>query len=90
MLLGRDRESARVEEALDRACSGSGEILLLRGDPGIGKSVLLARTVERAAERMLVLEARGFETKAEIGYSVLADLCRPLAAEIAELPELLR
>ena len=90
MLLGRDRESARVEEALDRACSGSGEILLLRGDPGIGKSVLLARTVERAAERMLVLEARGFETEAEIGYSVLADLCRPLAAEIAELPELLR
>ena len=90
MLLGRDRESARVEEALDRACSGSGEILLLRGDPGIGKSVLLARTVERAAERMLVLQARGFETDAEIGYSVLADLCRPLGAEIAELPELLR
>lgn len=90
MLLGRDRESARVEGALDRACSGSGEILLLRGDPGIGKSVLLARTVERAAERMLVLQARGFETEAEIGYSVLADLCRALDAEIAELPELLR
>ena len=90
MLLGRDRESARVEGALDRACSGSGEILLLRGDPGIGKSVLLARTVERAAERMLVLQARGFETEAEIGYSVLADLCRSLDAEIAELPELLR
>jgi predicted ATPase len=90
VLLGRDRESARVEGALDRACSGSGEILLLRGDPGIGKSVLLARTVERAAERMLVLQARGFETEAEIGYSVLADLCRSLDAEIAELPELLR
>lgn len=90
MLLGRDRESARVEDALDRACSGSGEILLLRGDPGIGKSVLLARSVEGATERMLVLQARGFETEAEIGYSVLADLCRPLGAEIAELPELLR
>jgi DNA-binding CsgD family transcriptional regulator len=90
VLLGRDREAARVEEALDRACSGSGEILLLRGDPGIGKSVLMAETVDRAAERMLVLQARGFETEAEIGYSVLADLCRPLGAEIAELPELLR
>ena len=90
MLLGRDQESARVEAALDRACAGSGEILLLRGDPGIGKSVLLARTVERAAERMLVLQACGFETDAESGYSVLADLCRPLEAEIAELPELLR
>ncbi|MEY9891424.1 DNA-binding CsgD family transcriptional regulator [Catenulispora sp. MAP5-51] len=90
MLLGRDRESARAEESLDRACSGSGEILLLRGDPGIGKSVLLGWAVERAAERMLVLQARGFETEAEIGYSVLADLCRPLGAEIAELPELLR
>jgi len=90
VLLGRDRECARVEGAVDRACSGSGEILLLREDPGIGKSVLLARTVEQAAERMLVLQARGFETEAEIGYSVLADLCRPLGAEIDELPELLR
>ncbi|GAA2023605.1 LuxR family transcriptional regulator [Catenulispora yoronensis] len=52
--------------------------------------MLLARTVERAAERMLVLQARGFETEAEIGYSVLADLCRPLGDEIDELPELLR
>jgi DNA-binding CsgD family transcriptional regulator len=75
---------------LDRACSGSGQILLLRGDPGIGKSTLLARTVEQAAERMLVMQARGFETEAEIGYSVLADLCRPLGPHIAELPELLR
>lgn len=90
MLLGREREFARVGATLHRARAGSGEILLLRGDPGIGKSVLLWETAEEAAATMLVLQAQGFETEAEIGYSVLADLCRPLAAEIAELPELLR
>src|ERR1051325_7305360 len=41
---------------------------------------------ERAAGGL----GQGFETEAEIGYSVLADLCRPLAADIADLPELLR
>lgn len=90
MLLGRERESARVGDTLRRACDGSGEILLLRGDPGMGKSVLLAETAEQARATMLVLQAQGFETEAEIGYSVLADLCRPLAAEIAELPDMLR
>ena len=90
MLLGRERESAMVGATLRRACAGSGEILLLRGDPGIGKSALLAASAKEAAATMLVLHGQGFETEAEIGYSVLADLCRPLAADIADLPELLR
>jgi tetratricopeptide (TPR) repeat protein len=89
VLLGRERESVEIDSALELARNGSGGVLLVRGDPGIGKSALLARSVADA-DGMLVLQAQGFETGAEIGYTILADLCRPLAGDIEKLPARLR
>jgi DNA-binding SARP family transcriptional activator len=39
-LVGRDRELARLEEALDSALAGRGSLVVLTGDPGIGKTRL--------------------------------------------------
>ena len=58
MLLGRETERARIEALLARARSGQGAALIVRGEPGIGKTALLEYTEEQA-QGMRVLRARG-------------------------------
>lgn len=50
-LEGRDSEQAQLRAALDSACAGHGCIVVLSGEAGIGKSTLLGRLAEVAAER---------------------------------------
>jgi ATP-dependent Clp protease ATP-binding subunit ClpA len=49
MLLGRDAEQRVVDELLQSARTGSSAVLVLRGEPGIGKSALLGYAQSRAA-----------------------------------------
>ncbi|HEX4363058.1 MAG TPA: AAA family ATPase [Solirubrobacteraceae bacterium] len=49
--MGRARELARLERALDGALDGRGELFLLTGDAGIGKTALAREFVEHASER---------------------------------------
>ena len=57
MLLGRDAEHARLEDLIDRARSGASAALVIRGEPGIGKSALLEDAVA-GAEGVTLLRAR--------------------------------
>ena len=54
-LLGRDAERARLAQAADRARSGSGCLLLLSGEAGVGKT----RLAEEAAAASSALVLRG-------------------------------
>jgi hypothetical protein len=47
-LVGRDREMARFERALERLVAGHGGVVLVSGDVGIGKSRLVAEVRRRA------------------------------------------
>jgi DNA-binding CsgD family transcriptional regulator len=49
-LVGRDRELAELERVADRALRGHGAVMLLTGEPGIGKSALLAEALRRAEQ----------------------------------------
>jgi DNA-binding CsgD family transcriptional regulator len=80
MLPGRSREVARVDDLLGAARSGRGGTLVIRGEPGIGKTRLLEHTAERAAD-MTALEARGIESDSELPFAGLFDLLRPLSDE---------
>ncbi len=85
MLLGRDAEYTRVMALLERARDGASAALVIRGDPGIGKSALLEAVVA-AADGMTVLRARGVESESELAFAGLADLLRPVVEALDALP----
>jgi len=86
MLLGRDRECAELERMLAQASRGRSAVLVLRGLPGIGKSVLLREAAARASGFVL-LHARGVESEVELAFSGLGDLLRPVLDLLPEIPQ---
>jgi len=59
-LLGRDAECADIDRLLDDARAGAGAALVVRGEPGIGKSALLDYARRQAAS-MTLLSAAGVQ-----------------------------
>ena len=85
MLFGREVECERIDHLLGRAREGISGALVLRGEPGIGKSALCAYAVGRA-EGMTALRAQGVESEAELPFAALADLLRPLVERLGDIP----
>lgn len=86
VLIGRAFERERIDALLALATAGSGGALVVRGEPGIGKSALL-RYAESQADGMRVLHARGVEAEAELPFSGLYELLRPLLKFLEDIPE---
>jgi len=53
-LVGRQREREIVDTALSQACDGRGSILMLGGEPGVGKTRLAQYAMEQALARDLL------------------------------------
>jgi DNA-binding CsgD family transcriptional regulator len=85
-LIGRAEERAVIDRLLDGARAGRSGVLLLRGDPGVGKSALLAYAVSAAAD-LCVLRAHGVESESELDFSGLHELVAPALGRLDELPE---
>jgi tetratricopeptide (TPR) repeat protein len=67
--VGRDRELRELLEALDEAASGRGRLILLGGEPGIGKSRLADELATHARSRGHgVLWGRGWEDAGAPSY----------------------
>ncbi|HKF75377.1 MAG TPA: AAA family ATPase [Candidatus Dormibacteraeota bacterium] len=86
MLWGRDRETAAIDRVLEAARAGHGGGLLLRGEPGAGKTALLAAAAERA-HGMIVLTADGAEAETALPYAWLHQLLRRVLHRLHRLPE---
>ena len=86
VLIGREAELERVQRALDTARAGGSDVVVLRGQPGIGKTALLRAAIERAGG-MTVLRMRGLEGEAELPFAGLAELCQPVLGLRDRLPE---
>src|SRR6516162_1207863 len=85
VLLGRAGECAVVDGVLDRARAGSGGVLLVTGEPGMGKSALLEYAVETASGFQMV-RASGVEWEMELAFAGLHQLCVPFLDGLARLP----
>jgi DNA-binding CsgD family transcriptional regulator/tetratricopeptide (TPR) repeat protein len=85
-LLGRDAECADIDRLLDDARAGAGAALVVRGEPGIGKSALLDYARRRAAS-MTLLSAAGVQAESDLAFAGLHGLLRPVLAQLRELPQ---
>jgi len=85
-LLGRQREVVVLERLLDTARDGHGAVLVVHGDPGVGKTALLEYAVE-AADDFRVVRAAGVEGEMELDYAALQQLCSPILGFIERLPD---
>ncbi|MCW2986464.1 MAG: transcriptional regulator, LuxR family, partial [Conexibacter sp.] len=89
-LLGRTQEQSVLTALLD-AVGNRGEPLVLRGEPGIGKSRLLSETARMARARgMVVLTAVGVQSEARLPFAGLHQLLRPVRARAVALPAVQR
>jgi ATP-dependent Clp protease ATP-binding subunit ClpA len=70
-LLGRDVECALLDGLVDDIRRGESRSLVLRGEPGIGKTALVQHLVESAAD-LNVLRAVGVESEMELALRQLA------------------
>ena len=87
MLLGRQRELQVIDEVLAAARLGKSSRLVIRGEPGIGKTALLEYATSKA-ETMQLLSARGVEFEADLPFAGLHELLRPALGSIGQLPAL--
>lgn len=85
-LFGRERELRVIEERLD-GVSDSGSALLIRGEPGVGKTAILEAAKLRAASReMALLSATGVHSETNLPFAGLYELLRPIVARTERLP----
>ncbi|MFI5679688.1 helix-turn-helix transcriptional regulator [Streptomyces cellulosae] len=85
-LYGRRQEQAALDRVLDGARQGSGAVMMLWGEPGIGKTALLAYVAESAAADFTVLRCRGTRLESELAFAALHELLWPVAERISTLP----
>ena len=85
-LVGRDRECAALERLVTGIGEAGSQILVLRGEAGIGKSALLDHLETRASGHR-VLRAGGVQAEVELAYAGLQQLCAPMVDHIEALPQ---
>ena len=84
-LIGRRHELDAVATLVENARAGRSGVLVVRGEPGIGKSALLD-DVERRAQDFVIARVAGVESEMELAYAALQQLCRPFRERVADLP----
>src|SRR6185295_1529030 len=84
-LLGRRSESAMLDGLLEMVRAGESRALVIRGDPGVGKTALLEYVVERAAG-CRVAQAAGVQAEMELAFAGLHQLCAPMLDRLERLP----
>ncbi len=85
-LRGRDGEQAVLDRLLDEVRAGASRVLVLRGEAGVGKTVLLDYMQDRAHDCRVVRGA-GVQSEMELAFAVLHQLCAPVLDSLDHLPD---
>ena len=84
-LLGRRSECAALDQLVASVREGLSRVLVLRGEPGVGKSALLEYLVRRASGSGIT-RAAGVESEMELAFAGLHQLCAPFVDRLDRLP----
>src|ERR1700754_1727028 len=85
MLLDRLAERAAISRLLEDARAGQSGALVVRGEPGVGKTALLRDAIE-SASGFRVARAVGVESEMELAFAGLHQLCAPMLDHVEKLP----
>ena len=84
-LRGRAHECETLRNLVSAVRSGSSQMLILRGEAGVGKTALLDYVCE-AASGFNIVHVAGVESDMELAYAGLQQLCAPLMAHLDAIP----
>src|SRR5271156_2509467 len=84
-LTGRRGECAVLDQLIDAVRAGRSRVLVVRGEPGVGKSVLLNYLAGRASG-CRVVRATGVESEMELAFAGLHQLLAPVLDRVGRLP----
>jgi DNA-binding CsgD family transcriptional regulator len=85
LLPGREHECEAIGDLLESARAGVSAVLVVRGEPGIGKTALLDYAVGSAAG-FDVARIAGIESEMELGFAGLHQFLSPFVGRIGVLP----
>src|SRR6187399_898243 len=85
VLAGRGTECSTLDRLLAEGQLGRSAVLVLRGEPGVGKSALLEYVAQRA-DGWRVLRALGAEWEMELPFAGVHQLCAGLLDGRGRLP----
>jgi ABC-type transport system substrate-binding protein/class 3 adenylate cyclase len=86
-LVGREFELSVIDRAMESLVEGRGTIVTIIGEPGIGKSRLVAETRQRHSERIRFIEGRAVSYAQTFPYWPIRDLLREWLRLGATTPE---
>ena len=84
-LTDRDGERGALDRLVDAVRAGESRVLVVRGDPGVGKTVLLNYLAERAGG-CRVARATGVQSEMELAFAGLHQLCAPMLDHLDRIP----
>ena len=86
-LTDRHAERRALDQLVDAVGAGESRALVVRGDPGAGKTVLLEYLAERASDsRCQVVRVVGVQSEMELAFAGLHQLCAPMLNRAGQLP----
>ena len=85
MLHGRAAERARIDLLVAGVAAARGGALVVRGEPGVGKTALLTDAADVAGD-VAVLWTAGVESESPLAFAALHRLLRPVLGQADHIP----
>src|ERR1700746_3753363 len=85
VLYGRRVEREVLDRLLEAVRGGQSRVLVVRGEPGVGKTALLHSAIG-SASGFRVVRAVGVESEMELAFAAVQQLCAPLLDRLDRLP----
>ena len=84
-LRGRSGEVSALDRVIEAARAGESRVLVIRGEPGVGKTALLDYLAGQASG-CRVVRALGVQSEMELAFAGLHQLCAPMLSRLDRLP----